>query len=112
MNIRQAQRLSTIETAFRHASDGSLYIWTAGVVPTKITAGGTICFDYTALHHHHFESDWQPLRPTPEGVRLLKSNEPTPRYDLIDSIREQIANGTYTTGAKLEAAFRRMIQEW
>lgn len=75
-------------------------------------ACGTLRFVYTALHHHHFETDWQPLRPTPEGARLIRSNEPAPRYDLIDSIREQIANGTYETGAKLEAAFRRMIQEW
>jgi hypothetical protein len=111
MNVRQAQRLSTVSTAFRSSGDGSVTIWTAGVVPTKLTAVGSIEFNYTALHHLHLEDDWQPLKPTAEGIKLLKSNERIPRYDLIDSIRQQIAAGTYVNGAKLDIAFRRMIQE-
>jgi hypothetical protein len=112
MNVRQAQRLSTVSTAFRSSVGGGVTIWAAGEVPVKLDAAGRLEFNYTALHHLHFEDDWHPLKPTVEGLRLLKSNELIPRYDLIDSIRQQIADGTYVTGAKLEVAFRRMIQEW
>jgi len=112
VNFRQAQQLSTVSTAVRTDRGGSVILWTAGEVPSKLMPNGALQFDYTALHYLHFEDDWQPLKPTPEGEQLLKSGARVPRYDLIDSIRQQIAAGTYITGAKLEATFRRMIQEF
>jgi len=111
MNFRQAQRLSIVATAVRTGADGSVQLWTAGDVPSKLMPNGALQLDYTALHYLHFEDDWQPLKPTPEGERLLRSGEQIPRYDLIDSIRKQIADGTYMTDAKLDVAFRRMITE-
>lgn len=112
MNFRQAQRLSTVNTAVRNTPGGGVTIWTAGDVPFALLPNGCLRFDYAALHYLHFEDDWKPLKPTPEGERLIESGERIPRYDLIDSIRQQIADGTYATGAKLDAAFRRMITEW
>lgn len=45
-----------------------------------------------------------------EAIRLAESGQI--RQDLVNSIRAQIAAGTYETPAKLEAALERMLDEF
>lgn len=109
MNIQQAQRLSTVATGFRYTADGGLMLWTMDQRPVGFTAEGDfVLFDPVS---YSVERDWRPLQPTPAGRLLAGNGASTPRYDLIDSIRRQIANGTYETDKKLEVAVRRMFQE-
>jgi negative regulator of flagellin synthesis FlgM len=44
-----------------------------------------------------------------EAIRLAETGEV--RQELVDSIRAEIAAGTYETPAKLEAALERMLDE-